>query len=70
MIGINEGVLYCDFCGRSQHQAAVLVCGPTVAICDACSDAVAALVQERRKSTSISSSGTERPLEDEDRLII
>ncbi len=28
--------LYCSFCGKSQHQVAALIAGPTVFICDEC----------------------------------
>jgi ATP-dependent Clp protease ATP-binding subunit ClpX len=28
--------LYCSFCGKSQHDVAKLIAGPSVFICDAC----------------------------------
>jgi hypothetical protein len=28
--------LHCSFCGKSQHEVAALIAGPTVFICDAC----------------------------------
>ena len=36
---INQGsdkVLYCSFCGKSQHEVRKLIAGPTVYICDEC----------------------------------
>jgi hypothetical protein len=30
--------LYCSFCGKSQHEVAQLVAGPTVHICNECTD--------------------------------
>ncbi len=29
-------ILYCSFCGKSQHQVRALIAGPTVFICDEC----------------------------------
>lgn len=28
--------IYCGFCGKAPHEAAHLIAGPTVAICDEC----------------------------------
>ena len=30
--------LYCNFCGKSQHYVAKLIAGPTVYICNECTD--------------------------------
>ena len=32
----NEKVLYCSFCGKSQHEVKKLIAGPSVFICDEC----------------------------------
>ena len=29
-------MLYCSFCGKSQHEVRKLIAGPTVFICDEC----------------------------------
>jgi ATP-dependent Clp protease ATP-binding subunit ClpX len=34
----NEKVLYCSFCGKSQHEVKKLIAGPSVFICDECID--------------------------------
>ena len=34
--GSNEKVLYCSFCGKSQHEVKKLIAGPSVFICDEC----------------------------------
>ena len=34
----NEKLLYCSFCGKSQHEARKLIAGPSVFICDECVD--------------------------------
>lgn len=30
--------LYCDFCGKSQHEVKLLIAGPVSNICDTCVD--------------------------------
>ncbi|MEA5097930.1 MAG: ATP-dependent Clp protease ATP-binding subunit ClpX [Burkholderiaceae bacterium] len=32
----NERLLYCSFCGKSQHEVKKLIAGPSVYICDEC----------------------------------
>ena len=34
--GSSEKVLYCSFCGKSQHEVKKLIAGPSVFICDEC----------------------------------
>ena len=34
----EEKLLYCNFCGRSQHDVLKLIAGPEVCICDECAD--------------------------------
>mgnify|MGYP001060647939 CR=1 FL=1 len=34
--GSNEKLLYCSFCGKSQHEVRKLIAGPSVFICDEC----------------------------------
>lgn len=36
-----KDVLYCSFCGASQHEVAKMIAGPTVFICDGCVAAAA-----------------------------
>jgi len=36
--GSNEKLLYCSFCGKSQHEVKKLIAGPSVFICDECID--------------------------------
>ena len=33
-----EKLLYCSFCGKSQHEVKKLIAGPSVFICDECID--------------------------------
>ncbi len=32
----SEKILYCSFCGKSQHEVKKLIAGPSVFICDEC----------------------------------
>ena len=34
--GTSEKLLYCSFCGKSQHEVRKLIAGPSVFICDEC----------------------------------
>ena len=34
--GDNSKILYCSFCGKSQHEVKKLIAGPGVYICDSC----------------------------------
>ncbi|MDR2451822.1 MAG: ATP-dependent Clp protease ATP-binding subunit ClpX [Candidatus Accumulibacter sp.] len=36
--GVGERLLYCSFCGKSQHEVKKLIAGPSVFICDECID--------------------------------
>ncbi len=37
--GDDKGkLLYCSFCGKSQHEVKKLIAGPSVFICDECVD--------------------------------
>ncbi|MDO9601720.1 MAG: ClpX C4-type zinc finger protein, partial [Rhodocyclaceae bacterium] len=36
--GSPEKLLYCSFCGKSQHEVKKLIAGPSVFICDECID--------------------------------
>jgi ATP-dependent protease Clp ATPase subunit len=33
---LKPALLYCSFCGKSQHEVRKLIAGPTVFICDEC----------------------------------
>lgn len=41
-------ILFCSFCGKSQHEVRKLIAGPKVFICDLCTDiCVGVLVEEQ-----------------------
>ncbi|ETR79161.1 hypothetical protein X566_15390 [Afipia sp. P52-10] len=41
-------LFYCNFCGKSQHEAEVMVAGPLVYICDECVDIAVQIVADKR----------------------
>jgi ATP-dependent Clp protease ATP-binding subunit ClpX len=42
----SEKLLYCTFCGKSQHEVKKLIAGPTVFICDECVDLCNDIIRE------------------------
>jgi len=48
----NEKLLYCSFCGKSQHEVKKLIAGPSVFICDECVDLCNDIIKEEVKSPS------------------
>src|SRR5690625_5768442 len=39
-------ILYCSFCGKSQHEVRKLIAGPSVYICDECVDLCNDIIRE------------------------
>ena len=52
----GEKVLYCSFCGKSQHEVRKLIAGPTVFICDECVELCMDIIREETKSNLVKSS--------------
>jgi tRNA A-37 threonylcarbamoyl transferase component Bud32 len=49
----EEGrTLYCSFCGKSQHEVRSLIAGPSVYICDECTDLCIDITSERSDSSA------------------
>ncbi|MHB1231744.1 MAG: ATP-dependent Clp protease ATP-binding subunit ClpX [Burkholderiales bacterium] len=44
--GSNDKLLYCSFCGKSQHEVRKLIAGPSVFICDECVDLCNDIIRE------------------------
>ena len=42
-----QAVLYCSFCGKTQHEVNKLVAGPAVFICDECIDLCSDIIDEQ-----------------------
>ena len=49
----NKNILYCSFCGKSQHEVRKLIAGPTVFICDECVELCMDIIKEENKSSLV-----------------
>jgi ATP-dependent Clp protease ATP-binding subunit ClpX len=50
--GGNAKLLYCSFCGKSQHEVKKLIAGPSVYVCDECVDLCNDIIREEVKDIS------------------
>ncbi len=59
----NDGdrLLYCSFCGKSQHEVRKLIAGPSVFICDECVDLCNDIIKEEIQEKSVSGSEGKLP---------
>ena len=68
----SEKLLYCSFCGKSQHEVKKLIAGPSVFICDECIDLCNEIIRDEAESsgaeTGISRSDLPSPQEIRDML--
>jgi ATP-dependent Clp protease ATP-binding subunit ClpX len=48
----GEKLLYCSFCGKSQHEVRKLIAGPSVFICDECIDLCNDIIREEASTDS------------------
>ena len=53
MTNNNKNILYCSFCGKSQHEVRKLIAGPTVFICDECVELCMDIIKEENKDTFV-----------------
>ena len=49
----SKNILYCSFCGKSQHEVRKLIAGPTVFICDECVELCMDIIKEENKDTFV-----------------
>ncbi len=49
----TKNILYCSFCGKSQHEVRKLIAGPTVFICDECVELCMDIIKEENKSSLV-----------------
>ena len=45
----NKDSLYWSFCGKSQHEVRKLIAGPTVFICDECTDLSVSIIKDAKE---------------------
>ncbi len=50
--GENGKLLYCSFCGKSQHEVRKLIAGPSVFVCDECVELCNDIIREEIKEIS------------------
>ncbi|KMZ11862.1 ATP-dependent Clp protease ATP-binding subunit ClpX [Candidatus Burkholderia humilis] len=48
----SEKLLYCSFCGKSQHEVKKLIAGPSVFICDECIDLCNEIIRDEAASAA------------------
>lgn len=48
----DDKLLYCSFCGKSQHEVKKLIAGPSVFVCDECVDLCNDIIQEELQEVS------------------
>ncbi|MGI1678313.1 MAG: ATP-dependent Clp protease ATP-binding subunit ClpX [Cellvibrionaceae bacterium] len=54
-------LLYCSFCGKSQHEVRKLIAGPSVFICDECVDLCNDIIREEIQESSSESASESLP---------
>jgi len=59
--GDNGKLLYCSFCGKSQHEVRKLIAGPSVFICDECVELCNDIIREEVQEQSSSVGGKKLP---------
>jgi ATP-dependent Clp protease ATP-binding subunit ClpX len=59
--GDGDRLLYCSFCGKSQHEVRKLIAGPSVFICDECVELCNDIIREEIQEKSVNGSGTNLP---------
>ena len=62
--GDDGKLLYCSFCGKSQHEVRKLIAGPSVFICDECVELCNDIIREEmQEKTSSGSNKLPKPAE-------
>ncbi|MFK5915628.1 MAG: ATP-dependent Clp protease ATP-binding subunit ClpX [Woeseiaceae bacterium] len=54
-------LLYCSFCGKSQHEVRKLIAGPSVFVCDECVELCSDIIREEIQEQSSKSDGDALP---------
>ena len=59
--GDSDRLLYCSFCGKSQHEVRKLIAGPSVFICDECVELCNDIIREEIQEKSGSGGSSKLP---------
>ncbi len=66
----GDRLLYCSFCGKSQHEVRKLIAGPSVFICDECVELCNDIIREEIQEKPSGGSGSSLPTPHEIRKIL
>ena len=68
--GDGDRLLYCSFCGKSQHEVRKLIAGPSVFICDECVELCNDIIREEIQDKSAVGDGKRLPTPHEIKKIL
>jgi len=68
--GDGDRLLYCSFCGKSQHEVRKLIAGPSVFICDECVELCNDIIREEIQEKSVAGDGNALPTPHEIKIIL
>ena len=68
--GDSDRLLYCSFCGKSQHEVRKLIAGPSVFICDECVELCNDIIREEIQDKAAGTGGSKLPIPHEIRDIL
>ncbi|MGY8814941.1 MAG: ATP-dependent Clp protease ATP-binding subunit ClpX [Gammaproteobacteria bacterium] len=66
----SDRLLYCSFCGKSQHEVRKLIAGPSVFICDECVELCNDIIREEIQEKSAGGIGNNLPTPHEIKAIL
>ena len=66
----NAKLLYCSFCGKSQHEVRKLIAGPSVFICDECVDLCNDIIREEIQEAASAEASDKLPVPKEINAIL
>ena len=66
----SSKLLYCSFCGKSQHEVRKLIAGPSVFICDECVELCNDIIREEVQETGSGTDRSKLPVPKEIRAIL
>ena len=61
----NGKLLYCSFCGKSQHEVRKLIAGPSVFVCDECVDLCNDIIREEIQEKDTETTARKLPIPEE-----
>ncbi len=66
----SDKLLYCSFCGKSQHEVRKLIAGPSVFVCDECVELCNDIIREEVQEKSAALKGSKLPVPQEINAIL